>query len=158
MTGVKVNIVKDIDPDFFKDLKKRLGNNKRVAKIGVPIGPTEAEGTPLALIAAVHEFGSEDKGIPERPWLRTSIRENSDKRRKLNKATLVKIVKGTLTIDQALGQLGLIASADAQKKVRTGPFAPLAQSTIKAKGSSKPLIDTGNFIQNIISEVGNADA
>lgn len=156
MTGVKVNIVKDIDPDFFKDLKKRLGNNKRVAKVGVPIGPTEAEGTPLALIAAVHEFGSED--VPERPWLRTSIRENSDKRSRLNKVNLVKIVKGTLTVDQALGQLGLMASSDAQKKVRSGPFAPLAEATIKAKGSSKPLIDTGNFIQNIISEVGNSDA
>jgi hypothetical protein len=147
-------ILKDINPNFLDDLKARLADGK-VVKVGVPAGPTEPEsGVPLALVGAVHEFGAPSRGIPERPWLRTSIRENKTQFVRLNRVNLVRVIRGQISMDQALEMLGMMAKAAVVQKIRKGPFAPLHPDTVRAKGSSKPLIDTGNFIQSVNYEVG----
>lgn len=151
--AVTARMLKDVDLKVFDDLKKRF-IGARVVKVGFPQGKTEADGTPTALIAAVHEFGSPERGIPERSFLRSSMRENSQKYVRLNKLNLISILRGNLTADQALGQLGEMAKGDVQVKIRSGDFTPLKQATMDRKGSSKPLIDTGQMVQSVSYEVG----
>lgn len=107
------------------------------------------------MIGAVHEFGSPAHGIPERSWLRSSLTESRDKFVALNKRNLVRIMEGQMSVDQALSQLGAFAAGQAQKKIASGPFAELLARTIKRKGSSKPLNDTGNMRQSVTFEVGD---
>lgn len=150
---VTATIKKDIDFRAFDDLRKRIEAGKHVVRVGVPSGTTEADGTPVALIAAVHEFGSPERGIPERPFLRTTIQANKGKYVQLNRKNLVAVLNKTMTVEQALGQLGEVAKGDVQANIRDGTFKPLEDATIKRKGSKKPLIDTGQLRQSIAWEI-----
>lgn len=154
--AVTAKIVKDVDFKVFDELKRRFVG-ERIVRVGFPQGKTEADGTPTALIAAVHEFGSPERGIPERSFLRSGMRENQDKYVRLNKVNLVRILRGQLTVEQALSQLGEMAKGDVQQKIRSGDFAPLKQSTIDRKGSSKPLIDSGQMVQSVTYELGEGE-
>ncbi len=147
-------IVKDFDGKFLDRLKKSLtGKRDRYVKVGFPSNATESDGTKTALVAAVHEFGSPSQGIPERPFVRPSLDKNRAKRSALNKQNLKKVLNGGITIDAALGQLGHMAAGDIQEEIRNGNFAPLKPATIQRKGSSKPLIDTGQMRQSVTYEL-----
>lgn len=151
---VTKRIIKDIDPRALDKLKQRLIADNRVVNVGVPEGKREEDGTPVAMVAAVHEFGSPAQGIPERPFLRVAVHRNRQKYVRLNRINLVKMLRGQIGADQALGQLGEMAKGDVQTEIRTGDFTPLKEATIKRKGSSKPLIDTGQMVQSIAWELG----
>jgi hypothetical protein len=155
---VFAKVVKDINPRLIEQLKERLGQNGQVVKVGLPDGVKDDSGAvDLTLVGSVHEFGSPARGIPERPFLRTAIRENKSDYNRLNKINFVKMIKGDVTANQALQMLGVMAVAHVKKKIRTGPFAPLKPSTIAAKGSSTPLIDSGQMVQNITYELGTKE-
>lgn len=154
--AVTAKIVKDVDFKVFDELKRRLVG-ERLVRVGFPQGKSEADGTPVAMIAAVHEFGSPERGIPERSFLRSGMRENGEKYVRLNKVNLVRILRGQLTVEQALGQLGEMAKGDVQQKIRSGDFAPLKPATVNRKGSSKPLVDTGQMVQSVTYELGEGE-
>ena len=153
--SVSVKVLKDIDPKALDRLRQRLVGDNRVVNVGVPEGKREEDGTPVAMIAAVHEFGSPSQGIPERPFLRVAVQRNRQKYVRLNRINLVKMLRGQATVDQALRQLGEMAKGDVQTEIRSGDFAPLKPATIKRKGSSRPLIDTGQMVQSIAWELGD---
>lgn len=153
--SVSVKVLKDIDPKALDRLRQRLVGDNRVVNVGVPEGKREEDGTPVAMIAAVHEFGSPSQGIPERPFLRVAIQRNRQKYVRLNRINLVKMLRGQATVDQALGQLGEMAKGDVQTEIRSGVFTPLKEATKKRKGSSRPLIDTGQMVQSIAWELGD---
>ena len=153
--SVSVKVLKDIDPKALDRLRQRLVGDNRVVNVGVPEGKREEDGTPVAMIAAVHEFGSPSQGIPERPFLRVAVQRNRQKYVRLNRINLVKMLRGQATVEQALGQLGEMAKGDVQTEIRSGDFAPLKAATIKRKGSSRPLIDTGQMVQSIAWELGD---
>mgnify|MGYP001381330246 CR=1 FL=1 len=150
---VTTKLIKDADLRVFDELKRRL-IGERVVKVGFPRGKFEVDGTPVAQVAAIHEFGSPERRIPERSFLRSAIRERQAEIIRLNKVSLVKIIRGQLTSEQALNQLGEMAKGSVQQKIRGGDFAPLRPSTVKRKGSSKPLIDTGQMVQSVSYVVG----
>jgi hypothetical protein len=147
--GVTVKIVKDINLQALTDLKARLDADKRGIKIGYPAGDTEPDGTSLALIARVHEYGSPEQGIPERPFLQSGITQNRDKLTAVSKGLLVNIIQGSRDVTNALGVLGEVARTSVQQKITEGPFTPNNAATIKRKGSSRPLIDTGHLRSGI---------
>jgi hypothetical protein len=107
----------------------------------------------VAFIGAVHEFGAPNAGIPERPWLRPGVRSGSAEMQRLNRVNLIKMLRGQLNPAVALRQLGAMAQGFVQKHIRSGDFTPLKPATIAAKGSSKPLIDTGQMVQSVTFEV-----
>ncbi len=153
--SVSVKVLKDIDLKDLDRLRQRLVGDNRVVNVGVPEGKREEDGTPVAMIAAVHEFGSPSQGIPERPFLRVAVQRNRQKYVRLNRINLVKMLRGQATVDQALGQLGEMAKGDVQTEIRSGVFTPLKEATKKRKGSSRPLIDTGQMVQSIAWELGD---
>lgn len=101
---------------------------------------------PLAVIAAVHEFGLNE--MPKRSFLRSAYDENKPA---IN-AMVDKIATGAITgmsVDTAINQLGNVVQGMVQKKIVDGPFKANAPATIKRKGSDRPLIDTGHLRQSI---------
>ena len=117
----------------FDELKKRLVGDGKVVHVGIPEGKKETDGTPVAMIAAVHEYGSPSQGIPERPFLRVAIQKNRVKYARLNRINLVKMMRGQMGMEQALGQLGKMAKGDVQTEIRSGDFTPLDPKTIAAR-------------------------
>ena len=107
----------------------------------------------MADLAIEHEFGSDDGRIPERSFLRSSLIENRETYKKYLARLLRQAIRGQITITDMYDRLGAIAAGGAQQKILDGPFKPLSKLTIKLKGSSKPLIDTGQLLQSITWEV-----
>lgn len=112
------------------------------------------DGASNALIAYVHEFGV---GVPERSFLRSTVLEQAQKYVKIQRDNIIPAIKsGVMTAEEAYRRLGIVASNDVKLKITNGPFTALDQKTIDRKGSSKPLIDTGELRQSITYEVRNA--
>jgi hypothetical protein len=152
--GFTVTITQDLDLSKIKELKKKVGKAaNRKARVGVPDNEKEKDGASIAKIAFAHEFGSPKRGIPERSFLRGALNssKNQHELANLNEANLKRVLDGDMTIDTALGQMGLMAASQVQKYITNPekPFKPLKPATIKRKKSTKPLIDTGNLRQSI---------
>ena len=107
----------------------------------------------LVEVGAVHEFGSRDGRIPERSYLRSTFDARRDDYARGLRAGLGRVVDGSSDIDTELGQLGLVVTGDVQQTIATLTDPPLAEYTIKRKGSSKPLIRDGRLKASVDHEV-----
>jgi len=141
-----VRVIKDTNLAGLAELARRFQTREEV-HVGVPEGAKEADGTPIALVAAAHEFGVPSKNIPERSFMRTGLRRALPHLRVLNLDSLKKVAEGIYSIHMALDRLGLVASSAVKREIVTGTFAPLQPATIKRKGSDKPLIDSASLYQ-----------
>ena len=144
MTGqVKVN------DRVWRGVLKRVSEMKRASvRVGVMGDAGDEKGVSLAEIAAYHEFGTST--IPERSFLRATFFGHAAEGlrvmcEKLSKA----IVEGKMDEPRALGLLGTWAAAEVKKTIRASIAPELAAATIAAKGSSLPLVDTGQLINSI---------
>lgn len=146
--------------DGWNDLQKRLAAAKGSVRVGV-LGKTalregEAESNfTNAEIAAVHEFGSSDGRIPERSFLRSTMRNREADFSKIQAMLAKKVVANKLTAEQALDQLGAWFAAQVKHAITAGIAPELAESTIKARRKGKqpgrkvPLVDTGQLRNSI---------
>ncbi|HDR1228632.1 TPA: hypothetical protein QB279_000652 [Pasteurella multocida] len=132
----------------LKDLAKTL--NELVKKdvfVGIPEEANKSlEDQPsfnMTSLAAVLEFGNDH--IPERPFLRQTLNDNREK----YVSMFVNLFKKGVEPEKIYEQLALIAQADVQENIVRGNWVPNNPKTIKRKGSSKPLIDTGKLRQSI---------
>lgn len=133
-------------------LSHRLGHEQPVVAVGV-LGSTSARGDGKidnVGLAVVHEYGL---GAPERSFLRSTFDARKEDWYHLAGRLLGKVTRGLIPLDQALGLIGLRAQADIRKRIVDGIPPPNALSTIKAKGSSTPLIDTDRLLGSISFEV-----
>lgn len=141
----------------LRSLRERMQRNNGVY-VGVPQGAGSYEdGTPIAVIAAVHEFGSADGQIPERSFLRVPLRSGQDRFKQIFQAGLPQVVSGELSMFQLMSQVGAAGVGASQEAISQGIQPPLAQSTVDSKGSSTPLVDTGRLRQSITFVVGEGD-
>lgn len=132
--------IRDSDPGFRKLRKRFEGPDK------VDVGVFGEQGSDLVMIAATNEFGTNSAGknknivIPERSFIRSATDEAKDEFRKFLRDGTIKVLKGKMTKRRLIGLLGLLGEKKIKEKITDGPFVPNAPSTIKAKGSSSPLI------------------
>lgn len=137
----------------LREIQQRLTDQKRVY-VGLPEGSGDSEdGTPLVEIGAIHEFGAQH--IPERSFLRVPLRAAQKEFSLAFRRIMPKVARGELTIEQALDQIGAKAAATSQEAISAGIDPANAESTVKRKGSSKPLIDTGRLRQAITWVIKN---
>lgn len=91
--------------------------------------------------------------IPERSFLRSGFDENADKVLKTTEAVLPDVLIGTLSVEQYAKLVGLqLASAIKEYAVNLSS-PPNHPFTKQQKGSSNPLVDTGDMINSITYEV-----
>ncbi|WP_282377184.1 hypothetical protein [Pseudomonas sp. PS01302] len=135
--------------EALKALAKKLEGATRVL-VGVPEGAGVYEdGLTIATIAAVNNFGSADGKIPPRPFLQPAIEEGAPQYQRLAEVMIPKVLAGEMEMTTLLEQMGNLAEGHVKQKITDGPFKDNAESTKKAKGSDKPLIDTGALRQSI---------
>lgn len=108
-----------------------------------------------AQVAFWNEFGT--KTIPERSFLRSTVAENESKYIKLDERLIGLIIDGKLDTKQASEVLGQQVKKDVQQKIVDLHTPPNSPKTIAAKGSSNPLIDTGQMRQSIDYVVNSTD-
>jgi hypothetical protein len=119
-------------------------------KIGFLENATYPDGTPVAMIAAIQDFGAPSVGIPPRPFFRNMVKDKSpgwpDAVAKLLKANDYDAAKTLDMVGQAIaGQL--------RQSIIDTNEPPLAPATIARKGFDKPLIETSHMINSVDYEV-----
>ena len=109
------------------------------------------DGTQVAAVAGWLEFGTRSRTgsvhIPERPFIRSTIRRTEDEVRDLI-AEHMDPVTG-LPDERLTELLGEYVKGEIQREITTTRTPPNAPSTIARKGSSNPLIDTGVMRQAV---------
>lgn len=100
-------------------------------------------------LGLIHEFGAPKANIPERSFLRSTFTEQREKITKAAAAAAKKIYADEGGFERRLGQIGLYLSAEVKKKIVSKIAPPNAASTVRQKGSSTPLIDTGQLLDSI---------
>lgn len=148
-TGIGVSdsdrIYKDV-MDLLRDMKSItvdvgfLGGETHPAPEG-----GEASPTTIAQVAAWNEYGTAT--IPERPFMRRTADTNADQYKRLIGDLLGRALTARGVPRRRLRSVftvvGAQVTSDVVKTIDDGGFAPNSAATIKRKGSSKPLVDTG---------------
>lgn len=152
--SVDIKVTTNLKP--LKDLIKSFSGSG-IVKVGVLAGDSPREGVlGNAEIGMKQEFGSVSKNIPPRSFLRMPL---ETKKQELIKALQTKAVKKAIEggdLDLALELMGIAGEGIVQEAFSTGGFGQWpanAPFTISKKGSSAPLIDTGQLRRSISSEV-----
>ena len=98
----------------------------------------------IAAYAIHNEYGAPKANIPSRPFLRTSTDNNQAKySRILARAYSNMLATGQNDWTNTLNQLGVRARTDVIRNIMQGSWTPNREGTIKAKKSTRPLVDTG---------------
>jgi hypothetical protein len=130
--------------------------NGLVAQVGIPSGSNYEDGTTVATVAAIQEFGSPAKNIPPRPFFAPTVKEQKDQWTNIIAKSVPKVVENKMTAFDVLDLVGRVAAADIQTKISSIYSPPLSPITIKRKGSSKPLIETGLMLASVSNAVNKA--
>lgn len=130
-------------------MARSLGRGPTV-KVGFLRGATYPDGTSVALVAAVNEYGRPSVGQPPRPFFRNMVAEKGP--------TWPAAVAANLKVHDydaaaSLRQVGLAVRGQLQASIVQGTYAPLKPATVKAKGFDKPLIDTSHMLNSVDYEV-----
>jgi hypothetical protein len=147
--------VKDRDRGMKEMMRRAREMRSLHVKVGVLQGKgaeTSRGGITMAELSAIHEFGSPAAGIPERSHLRSTVDQNQAEYRDLIRTLAEKFSdpnQGEAGVRQALNLLGAKVAGDVQKAISSGIPPPNSPATIRRKGSSTPLVDTGQYRQSI---------
>jgi hypothetical protein len=128
----------------FERINRALAG-PRTVKVGFPAGDADQGAIDKAIW---NEFGT-SRGIPERAFFRGAMADNRANYRNLMASDARKIIKGESDMRRTLNRLGLMAQGHVQESIVNLDTPPNAPSTIKAKGSSNPLIDSGEMRQSV---------
>jgi len=140
-----------------KKILARIMELKKLKKKSVAVGFPKGfnaypNGTPVAMVATVHEFGSAVRNIPPRPYLRPTLQKNNFYK-SLRKMTFIKVMRGELNPDVAMHQLGDTIANDIKDEIVAVSSPSLDRKTIEKKGSTNPLIDTGHLLHSVTYKV-----
>ena len=133
----------------LEELSAKVGK-AGVVRVGFLGGATYPDGTSVALIAAINEFGAPSRGQPPRPFFRNMITKESPNW----PAAIEENLKSTdFNVEQTLNRMGEGIKGQLQQSIVDLTEPPLAPSTVKRKGFDKPLIDTGHMMNSVDYEV-----
>jgi len=145
---------------FLKTAGKGGAKGVRVGVFESARYPAKRGGRFVAEVAAWMEFGTKrpggkgkERGVmaPARPFFRPGIKRGEREARKVL-LTYINPKRGIVT-PRTAGRVGLTFQRSIQQAIQDVTSPPLAESTIKRKGSSKPLIDEGVLKQSITFKV-----
>lgn len=121
------------------------------------------DGTPVAYVAAIQEFGSPEQKIPPRSFMRTTMTEKARELSSAMQNAIYSIVSRKKGAEPAFLEAGLFAAGLASIKITQIDSPELADSTKAARRrkkktgpvSYKPLIDTAKMFQSLTAQVVN---
>jgi hypothetical protein len=148
--------------------------DSKVAKVGWFKGAKYSDGTQVAYIATIQEYGYSPKNIPPRPFMRPTVVKYKNTWHRIAELESKMIVQGKSTPYKMMEALGQNAAGNVRKTITQLYTPSLAFSTIQARLSRKglggkgrpytrkeignlykPLVDTGHMLATLISVVEN---
>lgn len=132
------------------EIVKKLGKGAGTVRVGFLEDATYPDGTSVAMVAAINEFGAPSRGQPPRPFFRRMIAEKSGE---WPEAIAKNLVATNYDTKLTLERVGAGIAGQLQESITNLTDPPLAASTIKKKGFDKPLIDSGHMLNSVSYEV-----
>lgn len=139
--------------DKFAEALRSRGNSAgraRTVRVGFLKGATYPDGTSVAVVAAINEFGAPSRGQPPRPFFRRMIAE---KQAEWPKAIAALLKANDFDAERTLDLVGQAIVGQLQESIQKLYDPPLKPSTIARKGFSKPLISTAAMLRSVSHEV-----
>lgn len=119
-------------------------------RVGFLEGATYPDGKPVALIAAVQNFGAPSRGIPPRPFFGNMIAKKKGEW----PAAIAGLLKANdYNAAKALSIAGEAIAGQLRQSIIDTNEPALAASTVARKGFSKPLVATGHMLNSVGHEV-----
>lgn len=141
----------------LKQVMKRAEKlNQLQLVVGIPNDENsreDSDGITNAELGIIHEFGVPERGIPERSFMRSTASEESENLGRLSKAQIAECIEGNVSPHDVFATIGAYLQGKIVEEITDGEFEPNNENTVKRKGSSKPLIDTGQLRASITYEV-----
>lgn len=135
----------------LKDMAAKAAKPETL-RVGFLEGATYPDGTSVAMVAAIQNYGAPAAGIPARPFFNDMVSKKSPNWGK-SLGNLVK--KSGYDLDEALHKMGEGIRGQLQDEITSFAGEPLAASTAAQKGSPKQLVDTGHMLNSVDFEVSN---
>ena len=131
------------------DLARKLGRPATL-KVGFLGNATYPDGKPVAMIAAINEYGAPSRGQPPRPFFRRMINAKQGEW----PAAIAGVLQAQGNdVEKALDIAGAAIAGQLRQSIVDLVDPPLAPSTIARKGHDKPLVDTSHMLKSVDHEV-----
>ena len=136
----------------------------KVGKVGWFEKSKYEDGTPVAYVATIQEYGAPTKNIPPRPTMRPTIAKQQNEWKKIAEQGSKAVLAGNATVGDVMEAIGLKAAGDVRKAISTLTEPPLSPVTIENRRRkradkktigllTKPLIDTGIMMGTLTNTV-----
>lgn len=105
-------------------------------------------------VIGLHVKATTDKVvIPSRPFMRETFEKNETKIFELIDEWYTKLVEGTIDLHGFFTRIGVLVEGLTKISIRSGEWTKNHPITIENKGSSKPLIDSGEMLNSVKFEI-----
>ena len=138
-------------PGTAKVLATLKGFDGLEGKVGWFETAAYPDGTAVAYVPTIHEFGT--ASIPARPFMRPAVADNGSQWLEQLADGARASLTGGQSPDAVLELVALGAAGNVAEKIAAVASPPLKPATIARKGSSKPLVDTGQMIASVTGKV-----
>ena len=119
-------------------------------KVGFLENATYPDGKPVAMIAAINEYGAPSRGQPARPFFRRMI---NAKQGEWPEAIAGVLKDNGNDVEKSLEIAGAAIAGQLRQSIVDLVDPPLAPSTIARKGFEKPLIHTSHMLKSVDHQV-----
>lgn len=132
---------------------REIGENISKAatlRVGFLEGATYPDGRSVAMVASIQEFGAPRAGIPPRPFFRNMIAAKSPE---WPEAIGALLKANNYDLAATYAKAGEAIAGQLRQSIVDTNSPALAESTVRRKGFSKPLVDTGHMLNSVDYEV-----
>lgn len=134
---------------YLAQLHMKLGRKDELS-VGFLEGAAYPDGTPIAMVAAVNEYGRPSIGQPPRPAFRRMIAKEQGHWAK----DLARIlVQTNYNVPQSFGIMGAQIAGELKQSIIDFKDPPIKPATAAAKGFDKPLIDSRDMLHSVDFQV-----
>lgn len=129
----------------LQEMARNIGKPATLS-VGFLEGATYPDGTSVAMVAAIQNFGATARGIPPRPFFSNMV---ADKSPEWPEALGKILVAKNYDASGSLELMGQGIKGQLQQEIVDTNSPPLSPVTVARKGTAKPLVDTGHMLASV---------
>lgn len=135
---MKVQHKQGVSRGYLKESIRQL--HKKQARVGFFSTSTYPDGTPVAYVATIQEFGTDKTPIgpiPARPFFRPAMTDNKEEWADIMRQGAAAVLNGKITTHRMLMQFGQSAAGAVKESIASVQSPPLSQLTLEIRQLKK---------------------
>jgi hypothetical protein len=142
------------------EINKRLEAFKTKAIQAGILGGQYEDGTSIAYVGAIQEYGAPEANIPPRPFMRSTVAAEKGEWKKHLANGIAAVAAGQLTAEDLMNQVGSLMAGDIQKTISTITEPALSPITVMLRGmrsNDRGLVVTGKTVGEAARRVADGE-